>query len=477
MRPAYDESVLQDLSTQPETSLRKEFVRQLDGLRDVLLKGVSPKKAGGNAVNGAGIVVLLRSYVDAINKGSIPKLKDAWSAAMIAQLNSFANRANRELKASISKIREESLPMDTSSLESCLEKIKVQALKSIPGENTNVTRKSLVEKLSSLADTLIQDTIRENVNKSTVECEEIFDRLWNKQNDDNEEEKSADDVIDNVWRKYDRVRNKYFETCDGPSLISTFSSRTDRYLRPALECIVQNAKIEKQDMLGQIEELNRNILKRQEELKSASEELGRTRSHLAEIESEKKEIEANLEVVNETLRKSNEELLASNLELDKQRALVKTHVEKMQDLTRELKEKTGELSELKEREKSMREDLERSRENVQSKQRQMASIRGRLDVLRKECQSLRSKHGDVVSWTKSQISAEQNMLNDSLKRFLSVTQRLQSRVKSDAEIKRKNAESRELLLERQKESLKVAEYVSCTSVREHHFITHSLFTH
>ena len=104
-------------------------------------------------------------------------------------------------------------------------------------------------------------------------------------------------------------------------------------------------------------------------------------------------------------------------------------------------------------------ELERSQENLQSKQRQMASIRGKLDVLRKECQSIRSKQGDVVSWTKSQIRAEQDMLEDSLKRFVSMTQRLQSRVKSDAEFKRKDEESRKLLLERQKESLEVAEYV------------------
>ena len=489
MRPAEDESVLQDLSSQPETALREEFVKQLDGFRNMLLKGVSPKKAGGNAVNGAGLVVLLQSYVDAINTTGIPKLKDAWSAAMSAQLNSFANTATRELKASINKIQEERLPMDASSLKSCLEKMKMEALKSIPGENTNATRKSLVEKLSVLADNLIEDTIRENVNRSNLECEEKFDRLWNEQNENKEEEKNEDDVILNVWRKYDRVRTKYFETCDGPSLISTFSSRTwmfnlrhvlekkkatlehththtgtDRYLKPALESIVQNAKIEKEDMLGRIEELNRNIEKRQEELKFASQELGRARSHLAEVESEKKEVEANLEVVNESLSKRNEELLTSNLELDKQRALVKSHVEKMENLTRELDEKSREATKWKQQEEQKRKELERSQENLQSKQRQMASIRGKLDVLRKECQSIRSKQGDVVSWTKSQIRAEQGMLEDSLKRFVSMTQRLQSRVKSDAEFKRKDEESRKLLLERQVKSLEVAEYVTSSRI-------------
>ena len=59
-------------------------------------------------------------------------------------------------------------------------------------------------------------------------------------------------------------------------------------MKPALESIVQDAKIEKEDMLGKIEELNRNIEKEQEELKFASQELGRARSHLAEVESEKK---------------------------------------------------------------------------------------------------------------------------------------------------------------------------------------------
>ena len=486
VRPANDESVLQDLSTQPESSLRKEFVIQLDRLRDVLLKGVSPKRAGGVAVNGSslsllpsnnnasppppshqptphytgsGLVVLLRNYVDAINSGTIPVLKDAWSAAMNAQLESFANRATRELKASIEKIREENLPMDVATLRSDLEKLKHHTAKSIPGEDSNMTRKKLVKKLLELAETLIEDTMLENVNRSAKECEEKFDRLWNddKEQEEGEEKKEEDDVIESVWQKYDRVRKKYFEICNGPSLISTFSSRTDRYLRPAMENIVQSSKIEKQDMLGQIEELNRNIVKHQDELKFQSEELGRTRSTIAQVQSEKKEIEANLEVVSESLKSRNEELLNSNLELDKQRALVKSHVEKVENLRNELEEKTSQVLKWKNLEKTTRENLERSEENVRSRSRQLASVQGRLQALRGKCKSVRSKQDDVVTWTRAQIQAEQDMLRDATKRFEALIQRLASRAKSDIENKEKDLEAVRLRLKRQKEDLKVAD--------------------
>ena len=58
--------------------------------------------------------------------------------------------------------------------------------------------------------------------------------------------------------------------------------------------------------------------------------------------------------MNESLSKRNEELLTSNLELDKQRALVKSHVEKMENLTRELDEKSREATKWKQQEEQKR---------------------------------------------------------------------------------------------------------------------------
>jgi hypothetical protein len=59
--------------------LRPEFVDQVYNLRKKVLNRVKPKKINGRNLNGTMFWNLVKSYVDAINKGAIPSIESSWA--------------------------------------------------------------------------------------------------------------------------------------------------------------------------------------------------------------------------------------------------------------------------------------------------------------------------------------------------------------------------------------------------------------
>ena len=59
--------------------MRTEFVDQVYSLRKKVLNRVKPKKINGKNLNGAMFWNLVKSYVEAINKGAIPSIESSWA--------------------------------------------------------------------------------------------------------------------------------------------------------------------------------------------------------------------------------------------------------------------------------------------------------------------------------------------------------------------------------------------------------------
>ncbi len=59
--------------------LRPEFVDQVYALRTKVLNRVKPKKINGKNLNGTMFWNLMKSYVEAINKGAIPSIESSWA--------------------------------------------------------------------------------------------------------------------------------------------------------------------------------------------------------------------------------------------------------------------------------------------------------------------------------------------------------------------------------------------------------------
>lgn len=79
IRPLTNEDKLQNLINIPMEELRGEFVEQVLILRRKVLQRIKPKKINGRTLNGAMFWNLMKSYVDAINKGAIPSIESSWA--------------------------------------------------------------------------------------------------------------------------------------------------------------------------------------------------------------------------------------------------------------------------------------------------------------------------------------------------------------------------------------------------------------
>ena len=79
IRPIEDEKQLQNLNDLPESDLRSEFTTQVKSIQAKIRKRVKPKILNDKVLNGQTLLELLKSYVNALNKGSVPWIENAWN--------------------------------------------------------------------------------------------------------------------------------------------------------------------------------------------------------------------------------------------------------------------------------------------------------------------------------------------------------------------------------------------------------------
>lgn len=101
VRPVESEADLQRLDEVGEAGLRPQFREQVKSLQDRLVLGAQPKLMAGKPVNGRMLCALARSYVTAINDGSVPNVADAWESAAGAQSEKAGKEAVGLYKATL----------------------------------------------------------------------------------------------------------------------------------------------------------------------------------------------------------------------------------------------------------------------------------------------------------------------------------------------------------------------------------------
>lgn len=50
----------------------------VDTLRNKIIDNTGPKLYGGKEITGPGMSIMIQSYVDAFNSGTVPNIKSAW---------------------------------------------------------------------------------------------------------------------------------------------------------------------------------------------------------------------------------------------------------------------------------------------------------------------------------------------------------------------------------------------------------------
>ncbi|KAJ0412475.1 hypothetical protein ATCC90586_005495 [Pythium insidiosum] len=85
VRPVDDEQKLRALPKVPYEELRDEFRHAFETLRRRLFDKAKPKMLYGKVLNGAMLMNLVNSYIEALNSGKAPVISSAWSRVVQAQ--------------------------------------------------------------------------------------------------------------------------------------------------------------------------------------------------------------------------------------------------------------------------------------------------------------------------------------------------------------------------------------------------------
>lgn len=58
--------------------MKEEFLEQIEELKIFIFNRIKPQKMNGSSLKSNDYLTIANSYVNAINKGSIPTINDAW---------------------------------------------------------------------------------------------------------------------------------------------------------------------------------------------------------------------------------------------------------------------------------------------------------------------------------------------------------------------------------------------------------------
>ncbi|CDW82930.1 guanylate-binding n-terminal domain containing protein [Stylonychia lemnae] len=129
IRPTEKEKDLQDLAKLKDSNLRKDFIEQMNRLKQKVMTKVKVKVMNGHQLNGPMIVELALSYINALNDGKVPNIENAWS-------NVCNFEQERAFKDSISyfefqvkeKVRNQYEDIGYQNIKTVLNEIKESAL-------------------------------------------------------------------------------------------------------------------------------------------------------------------------------------------------------------------------------------------------------------------------------------------------------------------------------------------------------------
>ena len=115
VRPVEDEGMLQTLDVQPEHVFRNEFVTQMRALRSLVRSNAQPKTLEGGLVSGSMLCMLAESYVGAVNKGSVPCIKDTWTSVCEAEFQKKVEAVLSQYEAAAKELKK-SFPITFEAL-------------------------------------------------------------------------------------------------------------------------------------------------------------------------------------------------------------------------------------------------------------------------------------------------------------------------------------------------------------------------
>jgi len=177
VRPVVEEDELQNLDKLPEETLREKFRTDVNILTKKVLGKVKPKMILGQPINGSAFLNMVRSYIEAINTGAVPTIRNAWES--VSELEN--KRAVEEAIAMYQHVMEElskKFPVDHNELVKehqqnhlkAKEEFSIRALGEQKDEYLTLLEIKLIEELDKF--------VLRNDEASEKQCKKLFDTIY-----------------------------------------------------------------------------------------------------------------------------------------------------------------------------------------------------------------------------------------------------------------------------------------------------------
>jgi Guanylate-binding protein, N-terminal domain/Guanylate-binding protein, C-terminal domain len=117
VRPVSSEQDLHVLEDVDLNSIRPEFLEQVEVLRNKVLSNAKPKTLNSSLLNGEMLVTLIESYVQAVNKGAVPNIENAWNYICKNQCSKALEEAQEIYNQKIQSLLTNNFPNSEQEIE------------------------------------------------------------------------------------------------------------------------------------------------------------------------------------------------------------------------------------------------------------------------------------------------------------------------------------------------------------------------
>jgi chromosome segregation ATPase len=433
VRPLTDEHNLQNLSNMELNTLRPEFVDQITQLRKKVLHKVKPKMLNGKSLNGEMFCNLMHNYVEAINKGAVPVIENAWTFLCKNECGRAVQSATTNYDKMMNLKFVSKMPMDEDELKKLHHEVKAESLKLFKQQAIDgVYYEQFVGELKSSLKEKLLAHVRNNDRETKKLCLNFLNKNYIK---------IEDKLKQGVYKYFaeykadiDAFIQFYQEKCPhGPNrnlylyefILANTLEASDMFIRSSMtefDSISSNnsEKINKlQSELNEIKsELAKELQKRSELNKAYETERNRyqtsdqyNKEALGNVQKEKEKVQRELNEQIENIKKDYERqliemrgslftnesnakeyerrLLTSESESEKQKVLLEQKVRflerNVEDLSKKERELLNEISSIR------RESLNSNQDNANKYESQMKNLLQKNDFLQDQMIELESK--------------------------------------------------------------------------------------
>ncbi|KAI9141250.1 guanylate-binding protein [Paraphysoderma sedebokerense] len=422
-RPVEDEEQLQSLGSLKMSDFRPEYLAEVRNLIEYIYKKVTPKTLYGCCLNGSMFNQLARNYVEAINSGSVPVIKNAWENVVRIQCQYAVDSALKTYKRTMSE-RFESTPIveysdllvlhqaaEDSSLDDFFKKMVVNGV-------TNNDVKGYLMEVRTATRKVLEKFENENSEHSKEYCQSLWGKLVAELGNIMKDTKIAS--FDALLNSYRDILKKYDSQAQGPGKYSEFFKAADghvfEYVRMIADVNVQEAEAKVKEKFELEKEKQRHEYTVLQELyKSVDSEWQKQEEASKRLRAENTDMKYELM----GLQKSVKSLTSENDEL-------KSTVGALQKEKVELETKAKEKEDEAKKTKVELEDVTRLRN------KDMEEANAALEALRKQKQEAEEKM-EQAKGQETEIASTINVVTNLVDRFETATSTLDVGMKTREE--------------------------------------------